>query len=121
MEGKYWIGSQEMGIFRYDPTTKELQNFRNQKNDSTSISSNIIYSIIEDTHNRLWITTDGGGLNYLNKKTFKFKAFRDSDGLPSNVLYGILVDTSGRLWVSTNNGLSCITVKGETDNPEIAL
>ena len=55
---------------------------------------------------KLWIGTNGGGLNLFNTHTETFTHISEEDGLPDNVVYGILSDKKGNLWLSTNRGIS---------------
>ena len=59
-----------------------------------------------DSKNRVWIGTEGGGVNLFVEKEKKFVRFRQKDGLPSDVVWGILEDDKGSLWISTSLGLS---------------
>lgn len=82
-----------------------FEHFRHQLDDKTSLSSDLVNSIFEDSKNRLWIATQNG-LNLYHKEQNQFQAFTMTDGLPDNVIKAILEDKNGRLWVSTQNGIS---------------
>ena len=79
--------------------------YRYNPNDSSSLSSNVINAIYEDSRHNLWIGT-WAGLNKFDYRTKTFKAFRKKDGLADNVVYGIIEDDEGNFWVSTNQGIS---------------
>ncbi|MBK8492731.1 MAG: hypothetical protein IPL49_18055 [Saprospirales bacterium] len=64
----------------------------------------------------LWVGTNGGGLNRLDRETDEFIHYTQEDGLPNSVIYGILSDTHGDLWVSTNQGISRVQLD-ETREP----
>jgi ligand-binding sensor domain-containing protein len=106
--GNLWIASEGAGLYMYD---REKNNFigynevDNTKNESRGISSVSVYSLYEYSKQRLWIGTNGGGLNLYNRKNNTFKVYRMSDGLPNDVILGILEDDAGNLWLSTNEGL----------------
>lgn len=106
-EKRIWFAS-EKGLFRFSPSTEELQRFIHEKGNKSSINTSVTLSICPDPHEPerfLWIGTAGGGLNRLDITTNQFSAFTESDGLPNNVVYGILSDRNGTLWLSTNKGL----------------
>lgn len=63
-------------------------------------------AIYQDSKDRLWFGTDGGGLNLYHPETDSFTYYLEKDGLPNGVVYGILEDESGDLWMSTNFGIS---------------
>ncbi|TAK51670.1 MAG: hypothetical protein EPO24_15690, partial [Bacteroidetes bacterium] len=106
--GKLWWDSANRGLFCFDPMTSQLQVYRNIPNDSSSISHNEIISINEnplDTSDILWVGTEGGGLNLLDKTREKFTRYTTHNGLPNNVINGILFDGEGNAWLSTNLGI----------------
>jgi signal transduction histidine kinase/DNA-binding response OmpR family regulator len=82
-----------------------FRSYRYNPNDSSSLSSNLINAIYEDSRHTLWIGT-WAGLNRFNPLTGTFKAYRKEDGLADNVVYGIIEDEDGNFWVSTNQGIS---------------
>jgi signal transduction histidine kinase/DNA-binding response OmpR family regulator/streptogramin lyase len=69
------------------------------------LNNNEVNCIFENFDGKIWITTQGGGINILDPETDKFSYLTTSDGLPSNDILGILKDDSGNLWISTNQGL----------------
>jgi hypothetical protein len=65
-----------------------------------------VFSLCEDSLKRIWVGTNGSGLNLLDRETKKFTTFRQKDGLPNDGIMGILEDKNGILWISTNKGIS---------------
>lgn len=104
--GAIWLGTDTHGLFRYDPATKQLEQFENDPNAAGSISCDTIMDVYEDRQGRIWIATFGGGLNQYLPEENTFVSFDKRQGLPSNVVYGILEDENGYLWLSTNLGIS---------------
>lgn len=102
--GAFWAGTYWDGLFYYDPKTNTKRVFKHAKENNSSISSNAINGIFQDSKNNLWITTENG-LNQYNFKTNKFKNYTVNNGLPSNVVYSILEDEKNNLWISTSKGL----------------
>ena len=48
-KGNYWIGCFiDGGLVKINPNDKTIENYKNKKDDKTSISSNNIRSIVED-------------------------------------------------------------------------
>jgi signal transduction histidine kinase/ligand-binding sensor domain-containing protein len=103
---EFWFGTTQ-GLFCYSPANGKWKTFKNIPGDTTSLSSNIIFSLCGDPvdPNILWIGTNGAGLNRFNIAAGKFTRFTEQDGLPNNVVYGILADEQKNLWLSTNRGL----------------
>lgn len=112
-DGLFWFGTIQ-GLFSFNPTTHAWQHFANQPGKPSTLSINMVYSIWPDPvdpDRYLWVGTNGGGLNKMDKTTGTFTAYTTDDGLPNNVIYGILNDSHHNLWLSTNNGLCLFNPK----------
>jgi len=70
------------------------------------LTSNTINHLSLDSRNRLWISTEGGGLGVLEGDSLKI--FSASDGLPSNQVQAAANEPNGTVWVATKRGLACI-------------
>ena len=102
---------------RFDEKNATWKYYAQENNDSTSLSNNTVFSLCNDPLQPLrylWIGTNGGGLNRLDKLTGKFVRYTVDNGLPNNVVYGILTDDKGNLWMSTNKGLSQFNIRNKT-------
>src|SRR5436309_634715 len=73
--GLVWIGSRD-GLRVYDGNSFRL--FDHDHSNADSISDNGIRTIYEDDRSRLWIGTNTGGLELLDRSTGKFTHFRHS-------------------------------------------
>ena len=71
------------GINRYSVTC-----FKHQPNNPYSISDNSIYSIFQDSHNRIWIGCYGGGLNLLIRRNDQTPIFIHSNNELKNSSHG---------------------------------
>ncbi|MCB0455800.1 MAG: hypothetical protein KDC62_10455, partial [Aequorivita sp.] len=77
--------------------------------------NNETFAIIQDSQNRIWVSTTGG-ISCFNGKTFK--NYTTEDGLVSNLSFSIFEDSKGRIWVGTlDNGVSIIE-NGKITNPK---
>ena len=115
-DGSYYIGFlRDGGLGIIEPNSKETKYYKNIPNDKTSISSNRIRYINEDSKGNIWIGTSYG-LNKYDPKTKVFKRYTTSDGIANNTIYGVLVDDNDNIWVSTNKGISQIDTKNNTVN-----
>ena len=107
-----WIGTEHSGLNLYNREKNNFTHFFHKKNDppdasgqALSINNDFIRSIFEDSRGRLWIGTEGGGLNqWLGEG--KFKHFTTKNGLVSDAIMGIAEDKNGYLWLSTYEGIS---------------
>ena len=68
--GFIWFGTDD-GLNRFDGY--EVKVYRNDPNDNSSISENIIWALWEDHSGNLWIGTKTGGLNKYDPLINKFE------------------------------------------------
>ena len=109
-QGYIWIGTQE-GLNRYDG--HEILLFERDAFDSTSISHNWIWSLMVNSDGKLWVGTDGGGINIYDDKTETFTTIRhdpaNEGSISSDRTSSLLQDTNGNYWVGTvSSGLNKI-------------
>jgi ligand-binding sensor domain-containing protein len=77
-DGKFWMASQGLGLFSYDPATKELLNFRKStKNevDDHSPPSDVLHHVMVDRDNNIWFTTVNKGIGQLKKQSLIFNNY----------------------------------------------
>jgi signal transduction histidine kinase/ligand-binding sensor domain-containing protein/DNA-binding response OmpR family regulator len=115
-KGNIWLGTKGDGLFKAIPTDQKrnlytIKHFRNDPADVNSLSSDLVYSVIEDSRGRIWVGTLGGGINllsYINgKEGFKnfYNAFHNYPFGWAKVIRYLLEDDRGRIWIATSNGL----------------
>nr|NQU91901.1 histidine kinase [Bacteroidota bacterium] len=89
--------------------------------DDNSLSNNSISDIFEDSYGNLWIGTDGGGVNILNRGNFTFNRIQNepnnAQSLSNNRIYDIYQDHTGTMWFGTFKGVS----KFDSFNNKFAL
>ena len=127
--GFMWFGTED-GLNRYDGYRFYI--YRNNPQDSSSISYNYIHDICEDCENEkdiLWIGTYGGGLNKFDAEIDKFFSYRNDPGnnntISNNFIKTLCKDEEGFIWIGTEHGLNrfdpgtekFITFYHEPDNP----
>jgi signal transduction histidine kinase/streptogramin lyase len=104
--GFLWIGTRE-GLVLHDG--QSFRRFQHEVNDPDSISSNGIRGVMEDAQGRLWINTISGGLNLLDRSTWRFRSWRhdrnNPDSLSHDGVFALAPAPDGRLWVGTQAGL----------------
>jgi signal transduction histidine kinase/ligand-binding sensor domain-containing protein len=105
--GLMWFGTRE-GLVLYDGYSARV--FEHAVADATSLSDNAIRTIHEDREGNLWIGTNTGGLDRLDRATWRFEHFRhdstDVRSLSHDSVNAILEDREGKLWVGTQQGLN---------------
>ncbi|MCX7786519.1 MAG: histidine kinase [Spirochaetes bacterium] len=106
--GIIWFGTDGGGLFRWNPATGQLSSYTSKGTDPHSLSSNLVYSIVEDGEGNLWVGTDGGGLNLLYRGSEKFERFvhdpQNPSTIGSNNVWAVYVDSRKTLWIGTELG-----------------
>ncbi|TKG96960.1 hybrid sensor histidine kinase/response regulator [Puteibacter caeruleilacunae] len=102
---RLYLGCRE-GFFILNKLNGTYKLFVPEKENPNSISSNACFCFYESQEGKVYIGTEGGGLNIFDPTTTKFIHFTTNEGLSSNTIYGIQADIKGQLWLSTTNGLS---------------
>ncbi len=106
--GSIWFAAHMHGLIHLSAYNK-WEFYTHHQDDTTSLMSNNVNCIYQDSKYRMWVGTEGEGLGIFNIKTKKIEhKFSEKNGLPSNIIYSILEDTEGNIWVSTGSGLAQI-------------
>ena len=116
-ENTLWVGTSGNGMYKLTidrkTTPYSVKNFKQylyNSNNPSSLSNNIVYSILRDDETHLWIGTRGGGLNKFDIITEKFKSFRfstdNSSDISSDDILCLYKDSRGFLWAGTSLGLN---------------
>ena len=103
--GKLWLATYSDGVFCYDLPQNRWKHYKWIPEDSTSLPYNKVISIFEDSHKRIWFTTQGAGFCRFCPEADNFVCYDMTDGFPSNIVYKIVEDNEGKLWLTTNKGL----------------
>ncbi len=100
-----WIGTGG-GLNKMNLTNGRIFHYLSHPDDPSSLSSNVIYTILPDHGNQLWIGTGDGGLNHFNGKTFRSYKYDagNSNSISNNDIRCITKDTEGHLWIGTFGG-----------------
>ena len=106
--GNIWIASYFTGAYCRKPGTGEWKNYYPDSSVPNSICYNRLTGVYVDDNQRLWFTSQGGGICKYNYGEDDFTVINEEAGLASNVTYGLLNDSRGNIWVSTNRGISVI-------------
>src|ERR1035437_6025576 len=112
-KGFIWIGTDD-GLNLYDAYSFKV--YKNNPDDSLSISGNVITDIEEDKNGNLWIGTRSNGLNFYHRNTDKFTRFQcdpsNPAALSANNIKQLYLDKQGNVIVATlGGGLDVINSK----------
>lgn len=102
-QGIYWLCSAVNGLFRWDRSTNELENFGIEEG---FLSTNH-YRIEEDDYNNLWVSTDFG-LARFNKISKLARIYTEADGISNNEFNraSSFKDTDGNFYFGGMNGVT---------------
>jgi len=133
-QGRIWTGTWGGGLNLLLPEGDDIKNttFRRFTHDplkKETLSNDNVWSLFEDSQQRIWIGTFGGGLNLMipdliheglvdfSPQFISFQKNPQSDNtICGSQIYSINEDESGFLWIGTGSGLSIVDseVMGET-------
>lgn len=106
----FYIANLNAGVFRFNPSTKQWRHI-DHTSDHLRLNTSIVRGIVEDEEGILWIATDHGGINLLNKRdeTIQFILHDpdDAKSLSQNSVNVLYKDHDGIIWAGTfKNGIS---------------
>jgi ligand-binding sensor domain-containing protein len=106
--GFMWFATQD-GLNRYDGHTFKI--FKHLSDDTESLSGDFINGLAEDGDGRLWIATNGAGLNMYEPENGRFTRYQhdpaDPNSLSDDYLNTVFVDREDNVWVGTISGGLC--------------
>jgi len=107
-----WIASYN-GLVKYNLLTNKFIVYQNNKNDSTTINHDQVWSLYLDKFDNLWVGTRKG-LNLFDQKTESFTRFSTNENqdklITNDIIISIKSDINNILWVITlEKGLFCLT------------
>ena len=106
--GSIWVGTDRglnAVIINSSGKISSFRRYLNIPNVNKSISHNEVYAICEDNSGKLWIGTNGGGLNLFDTYRKNFTRYLhdplDPRSLSYNEIRSIFKDRSGTMWIGT--------------------
>lgn len=105
-DGDLWIYpvNDPQGVYYYNVNNKTFRHFHTGSKD-LKLNTDIVASMIQDDDGLLWIGTDHGGVNLLDKKNFTVRYLShqegDSKSLAQNSVTTLYKDSDGIIWVGT--------------------
>ena len=106
-DANMWIGT-STGINFVNPRGESVKLLQRNPNTAHTLSHNRIGALAVSSDNKIWIGTDGGGLDHYDPITRKYKnhAHRPNltSSLSNNYIISLKEDSKGRLWAGTYQG-----------------
>lgn len=99
--GAVWVGTYNNGLDRLDPKSHRFRHYV-AGNGPQHLTSNYIYSLLEDRKGNIWIGT-GGGLNVIDQVTGAVTEYKvnpmNNTPAPEFAIQALLEDKRGNIWV----------------------
>ena len=93
-----------LGAFYINPKKNILKHFK-KESGSGKLSSDIVYNVIQDEKGLIWVATDHGGVNLIDKKTGEIKYILnrpgDNKSLCQNSIISMYQDNLNIIWIGT--------------------
>ena len=103
-----WIGTFQDGLFRLNPATGGYEQFT-QGPEPSSLGNNNIFALCKDSKGKLWIGTNGGGVNIFHPDTRQFeRLFSAGTALRNRIIplnayiRAIVEDRHGKFWIGSH-------------------
>jgi signal transduction histidine kinase/ligand-binding sensor domain-containing protein/DNA-binding response OmpR family regulator len=114
-DGYMWIGT-STGLNFVNPQGEPVKLIQRNLSKTETISHDRIGSLAEGKNGKIWIGTDGGGLDYFDPITERIIHYthnpEDPRSLSNNYIISLLEDSKERLWAGTyQGGLNLLDVK----------
>ncbi len=111
-EDNIYIGTYLHGFYLYNSRTGTIRHF-NKSKSHTSVNSNHITGFAEDKEGNIWISTNGGGINKMDRHKESFIYYRQGTHNRDNLLLSdwcntLFIDSDNTLWAGTYTGFSCM-------------
>jgi len=99
-----YVPTYSAGVY-YVNTKNKIFKHIDKGNDQFHLNTDVVSSVIQDDKNRVWIATDHGGVNLLNKNDFKIQYLlnREDDDktIGQNSITLLYKDNTNIIWVGT--------------------
>lgn len=105
-DGDLWIYSanDNLGVYFFDVRKKSFKRI-DKDSKPVGLNTNLVSSVVVDEHNNIWVGTDHGGINILDKKNQKIFYVQHLDeearSLSQNSITSLFHDDQGIVWAGT--------------------
>ena len=117
-QNNLWLTSYGQGLY-FLPAKADLQKeyiqYRHDKQEQNSLSSDYLLSLYQDPQGIIWLGTDGYGVHRYDPKQQQFSHQSTTSQLHSlshNFVRSIIKRANGEVWIGTRDGLNRKTTQG---------
>ncbi len=110
--GNIWVTTENKGILRlngnFDNPASLHKEYFNPEHDNYAVNNAIF--VMEDSNNRLWATSNSGGLFRFDKETKQFVNMNKELHWDFDRIFSIEEDPQQRLWLTADDALICLSI-----------
>lgn len=117
-DGFIWIATSNKGVWRVD-TSGEKYAVKFYTPFESSLSTVGAMSVCVDAYNRVWVGTNGNGLDLYDRKEDRFKSVLNNYFLSGEVVLSMLEDDDHTLWLTTNSEMYHIDMPLDGSEPRV--
>ncbi|MDE3234776.1 MAG: response regulator [Bacteroidota bacterium] len=120
--GNLWIGTSGAGLRFWNRTSNTYTLYTHDPNNSSSLGSDFVTSIVKDTFNTIWLSTWYGGVNRFGPSAGTFRhyaCFNPYTNEEEKQVWFLYEDRFKTLWASTSNDGTLYTLNRKTDRFDI--
>lgn len=131
-DGYIWIGTKGAGVFVSSQPLADVHSpydrlryhhYTHDPDDSTSLSGNLVYSLLEDSDGYVWVGTyDGGVTRVHHRSATALEGTRyttANTALSSNKVRCLTEDHARRVWIATAFGLNVLSLDSLYPHPTL--
>jgi ligand-binding sensor domain-containing protein/signal transduction histidine kinase/CheY-like chemotaxis protein len=116
-EGKLWFGGTS-GLYCYNLKSDKITFYSNKEGNTNGIPNQLIYKILVDKNNNVWVSVLNEGLYVINQKNGTHRTYRNNPNDPTTIsgnrVEELYEDRNGDIWAGTlNEGVSVYSVKNQ--------
>lgn len=121
--GGYWLASRDNGAYYWHPRSQAFYQITRSDTEISTLSSNVVYSLLASDNNTLWIGTANGLNKYhlLNGSSSNYLVSSDPKAIDhKGTVYAIYPADDGYLWLVNAYGLRLFNTRtGELQLPDV--
>lgn len=115
-KGRIWVATQGGGLNLYDHLSDDFIVYKNDVNNPTSLPSNQLYKLFEDSNENLWIGSENGLCLFVeeSKVFIPYNQSLNGYSINQNSVTSIFESDDGNLWIGTfGSGLSKFSISNK--------
>ncbi len=108
--GIVWIGTQNSGLYKFNPTSINFQLYRKFVDDKVNLDGISVRGVTKDWDGNIWIGTFDNGVIKFNPEMESFENYRYNESNKRSILHdkvrSVYCDKEGNIWIGSYGGLS---------------